>query len=152
MATTHAPRIRMASMPGYGLMRSFYESVIAATSIGPGLRHLINLRASQINGCAFCLDMHSREAREHGETEQRLYVLSAWREAPFYSERERAALELTEYVTRIGEQGVPDEVYARVREQFSETEYLDLLLLLVSINGWNRLSIATGGTPTERRK
>ena len=113
---------------------------------GSGLEHslieLVKMRASQINGCAYCLDMHSKDARAAGETEQRLYLLDAWREAPFYSDRERAALEWTESLTLIRDGHVPDDVYAAVREHFSETELVDLALAVVAINGWNRLSIA----------
>jgi AhpD family alkylhydroperoxidase len=113
---------------------------------GSGLEHslieLVKMRASQINGCAYCLDMHSKDARAAGETEQRLYLLDAWREAPFYSERERAALEWTESLTLIRDGHVPDDIYAAAREHFSEAELVDLALAVVAINGWNRLSIA----------
>jgi len=112
-----------------------------------GLEHslleLVKLRASQINGCAYCLDMHSKDARAEGETEQRIYVLSAWREAPFYTPRERAALAWTEAVTLIAD-GVPDELYERARAQFDEKELVDLTMAIITINGWNRLSIAFG--------
>jgi AhpD family alkylhydroperoxidase len=108
------------------------------------LLELVKMRASQINGCAYCLDMHSKDARSAGESEQRLYVLNAWREAPFYSARERAALEWTEAVTRLGEHGVPDELFERVHQQFSDKELADLTLAIVAINGWNRLAIALG--------
>jgi AhpD family alkylhydroperoxidase len=111
-----------------------------------GLEHplleLIKTRASQINGCAFCLDMHTKDARAAGETEQRLYALSAWREAPFYSARERAALAWTEAVTLVTQGHVPDEVYELARAQFSDKELADLTLAIVAINGWNRLAIA----------
>jgi AhpD family alkylhydroperoxidase len=100
------------------------------------------MRASQINGCAYCLDMHSKDARAAGETEQRLYVLPAWREAPFYSERERAALAWTEALTLIAGNDVPDDVYQQALQHFSEKELVDLSLAIVAINGWNRLSIA----------
>ena len=106
------------------------------------LLELVKMRASQINGCAYCLDMHSKDARAAGETEQRLYLLDAWRETSLYSDRERAALEWTEALTRIGEGHVPDAVYASVREHFSEEELVNLALAVVAINGWNRLSIA----------
>lgn len=112
-----------------------------------GLEHslleLVKLRASQINECAYCLDMHSKDARAAGETEQRIYVLSAWREAPFYSLREQAALEWTEAVTCISK-GVSDELYEKVRKQFSEKEMVDLTMAIITINGWNRLSISLG--------
>src|SRR4029078_6390890 len=108
---------------------------------------LVRMRASQINGCAYCLDMHSKDARANGETEQRLYGLSAWRETPYYSARERAALEWTEALTLVSETHVPDDVYERVREQFSEDELLHLTLAIVSINGWNRLNAAARTVP-----
>ena len=108
---------------------------------------LVRMRASQINGCAYCLDMHSKDARAGGETEQRLYGLDAWRETPYYSERERAALEWTEAVTLVAETRVPDDVYERVRAQFSEDELAHLTLAVVAINGWNRLNIAARTVP-----
>ena len=111
-----------------------------------GLEHplleLVKMRASQLNGCAYCLDMHSKDARAAGETEQRLYLLDAWREVSLYSERERAALEWTEALTNIADGRVPDAVYALAREHFSEEELVNLALAVVAINGWNRLSIA----------
>jgi AhpD family alkylhydroperoxidase len=106
------------------------------------LLDLVRMRASQINGCAYCLDMHSKDTRANGETEQRLYGLDAWRDAPYYSARERAALEWTEAITLIAESHAPDDVYERVREQFSENEVVHLTLAIVAINGWNRLNIA----------
>jgi AhpD family alkylhydroperoxidase len=106
------------------------------------LLELVKLRASQINGCAYCIDMHTKDARARGETEQRLYLLDAWREAPFYSERERAAIEWAEAVTLVTQGHVPDEVYERVRAHFTEKELADLTLAVVAINGWNRLSIS----------
>jgi AhpD family alkylhydroperoxidase len=106
------------------------------------LLELVKMRSSQINGCAYCLDMHSKDARALGETEQRLYLLDAWRESPFYTDRERAALEWTEAVTLITEAHVPDDVYERVTLQFTPEELANLTLAIVTINGWNRLSIA----------
>jgi len=112
------------------------------------LLDLVRMRASQINGCAYCLDMHSKDARAAGETEQRLYGLNAWRETPYYSPRERAALEWTEALTRVADAtGVPDDLYDRVREQFSEDELVHLSLAVVAINGWNRLNIAARTVP-----
>jgi len=105
------------------------------------------MRASQINGCAYCLDMHSKDARAAGETEQRLYALNAWRETSFYSERERAALAWTESLTRITDNDVPDDLYAAARRQFSERELVDLTLAIIAINGWNRLAIPFRTTP-----
>ncbi len=110
-----------------------------------GLEHslleLVKTRASQINGCGFCLDMHTKDARAAGESEQRLYVISAWREAPFYSERERAALAWTEAVTRISDGAIDDALYEEVRPHFDEKELVDLTLAIIAINGWNRLAV-----------
>ena len=121
----------------YGL-----QNTVNSSGLERNLLELVKMRASQINGCAYCLDMHSKDARAAGETEQRLYLLDAWREVALYSERERAALEWTEALTRIGDGHVPDAVYASVREHFSEEELVNLGLAVVAINGWNRLSIA----------
>src|SRR3954464_11667989 len=118
------------------------EKQVSKGGLDNKLLHLVRMRASQINGCAYCLDMHSKDARANGETEQRLYGLNAWRESPYYSARERAALEWTEALTLVSESHVPDEVYERVREQFSEDELVHLSLAIVAINGWNRLNIA----------
>lgn len=116
-----------------------------------GLEHilleLVKLRASQINGCAWCMDMHTKELRAAGESEQRLYLLSAWRECPFYSERERAALAWTEALTALGRGDVPDAVYATASEQFSEEELVNLTLAIVAINGANRINIAFRTVP-----
>jgi AhpD family alkylhydroperoxidase len=106
------------------------------------LLELVKMRASQINGCAYCLDMHSKDARAAGETEQRLYVLNAWRESPFYSQRERAALAWTEALTLVADGHVPDDVYNEARQHFSERELVDLSMAVIAINGWNRLAIA----------
>ena len=123
------------------------ERQMRQASFDHKLLNLVRMRASQINGCAYCLDMHSKDARAIGETEQRLYGLDAWREAPYYSTRERAALEWTEALTLVAESRVPDEVYERVRAQFSEHELVHLSLAIVSINGWNRLNIAARTVP-----
>ncbi|WP_312593167.1 carboxymuconolactone decarboxylase family protein [Stutzerimonas nitrititolerans] len=109
--------------------------------------HLVTLRASQINGCAFCVDMHVKEARIHGERELRLHHVMVWRESTLFSARERAALEWTEALTRLGSHGVPDEIYNSVREQLSDVELVDLSFLVISINGWNRLSVAFQAVP-----
>ena len=111
------------------------------------LLHLIKFRASQINGCAYCLDMHSKDLRAIGETEQRLYSLDAWRECPYYTERERAALAWTEAVTLITHGHVPDEVYEEARKQFNEKEISDLTLAVATINAWNRLAISSRTVP-----
>ncbi len=107
----------------------------------PSLLDLIKLRASQINGCAYCVDMHSKDARTGGETEQRLYNLSVWRETPYYTDRERAALAFTEAVTLIADQRVPDEVYEQARRQFNDEELVKLMIAIVTINAWNRFTI-----------
>jgi AhpD family alkylhydroperoxidase len=132
-----------------GILQAMFalERQIRKAGLDHRLLDLVKMRASQMNGCAYCLDMHSKDARAAGETEQRLYGLSAWRDAPYYSPRERAALELTESLTRLTEQGVPDDVYARAREQFSEDELVHLCLAIVAINGWNRLNIAARTVP-----
>jgi AhpD family alkylhydroperoxidase len=118
------------------------ERYLASSRIEQPLRELVKLRASLLNGCAYCIDMHTKDARAHGETEQRLYALAAWRETPFYSERERAALEWTDAVTRVGDTHVPDEVFQAARAQFSEEELVDLTMVVVTINAWNRIAIS----------
>ena len=123
------------------------ERYLAASGIDPKLLHLIKVRASQINGCAFCIDMHSKDARAAGETEQRLYELNAWRETPFYSQRERAALEWTEALTLISQTHAPDDVFERVSAHFSEKEIVDLTYAIANINTWNRLAIAVRAVP-----
>ena len=132
-----------------GIMQAMFglEKQIRKAGLDHRLLDLVKMRASQMNGCAYCLDMHSKDARAEGETEQRLYGLSAWRDAPYYSDRERAALELTEALTRISEHGVSDEIYERVRAQFSEDEIAHLTLAIVAINGWNRLNVAARTVP-----
>jgi AhpD family alkylhydroperoxidase len=114
----------------------------AASGLERSLLELVRLRASQINHCAYCIDMHTKDARAQGETEQRLYLVSAWREAPFYSERERAALEWTEAVTNVGDTHVPDNVFERVRQHFDEAELVALTFAVVAINSWNRLAVS----------
>ena len=128
------------------------EAYVRHSGLEESLVNLVKMRSSQINGCAFCLDMHSKDARAAGETEQRLYVLPAWREAPFYTDRERAALEWTEAVTKITEGHVPDAVYESVRAHFTEEELVHLTLAVVAINGWNRLNIAFRVEPDRDRK
>ncbi|MGZ7100134.1 MAG: carboxymuconolactone decarboxylase family protein [Candidatus Angelobacter sp.] len=123
------------------------EKYLHESGLEESLLHLIKLRASQINGCAYCLDMHWKDLRAIGETEQRMYSLDAWEESPYYSERERAALAWTEAVTRVSETRVPDEIYERVKEQFSEKELADLTVAIATINAWNRLAIAGRTTP-----
>jgi AhpD family alkylhydroperoxidase len=123
------------------------EHYVGSCGLEAPLLKLVKMRSSQINGCAYCLDMHSKDARAAGETEQRLYLLDAWREAPFYSDRERAALEWTEALTKVTEGHVPDAVYEIVKEQFSDEELANLSLAICTINSWNRLSIAFRAVP-----
>jgi AhpD family alkylhydroperoxidase len=123
------------------------ERQVRQAGLDHGLLDLVRMRASQINGCAYCLDMHSKDARASGETEQRLYGLDAWRETPYYSARERAALEWTEALTLVSESHVPDDVYERVRAQFPENELVHLTLAVVAINGWNRFNVAARTVP-----
>ena len=118
------------------------EKHVSSTTLDHGLRELIKLRASQINGCAFCVDMHSKDLRKHGETEQRLYLLSVWRESPLFTDAERAALAWTEAVTRVADTGVPDDVYEEFARHFTEQERVQITLLIGAINIWNRLAVS----------
>jgi AhpD family alkylhydroperoxidase len=127
-----------------GALEQAAHEACEKAGIEPALYELVKTRASQINGCAFCLDMHTKDARARGESEQRLYTLSAWRETPFFSEPERAALALTEEVTRIGDHGVSEEVWARAEKQFDQEQLAALIWAIVAINSWNRLAISTG--------
>ena len=147
------PRIDIAKHSSNGALRAHLqlEAHLHQCGLEPSLLHLVKTRASQINGCAYCLDMHTIDARADGETEQRLYLLSAWRETPFYTPRERAALEWTETLTRIAEGGVSDQLYAATREYFTEEELVNLTYAISSINSWNRLMIATRGVPGNYR-
>jgi AhpD family alkylhydroperoxidase len=123
------------------------ERYIANCGLDHKLIHLLKMRASQVNGCAYCIDMHSKDARALGETEQRLYGLDAWRETPFYTDRERAALEWTESLTLVRQTHVPDEIYESVRKHFSEKEIVDLSILVGVINLWNRLAVSARMVP-----
>jgi AhpD family alkylhydroperoxidase len=123
------------------------EKYITNSGLDHKLIHLLKMRASQINGCAYCIDMHSIDARAGGETEQRLYELDAWRETPFYTDRERAALAWTEAITNVAQTHVPDDVYEEVKKQFNEKEIVDLTLVASVINTWNRIAIATRAVP-----
>ncbi len=125
----------------YTIMEQF-DNYVTAVNLDPKLKELVRIRVSQINGCVLCLNMHTKDARKLGETDQRVYCLTASHKAPYYTDAEKAALELTEAVTRISESGVPDELYNRVRLFFSEEEYINLVVLINQINAWNRLSIA----------
>ncbi len=142
------PRIDTAKVaPGAYRAMFGLESYVRQSGLEPSLLELVKTRASQINGCAYCLDMHTKDARAHGETEQRLYALSAWRETPFYTERERAALAWTEAVTLVADGHVPDAVFEEARRHFTEEELVNLTLAVVAINGWNRLAISFRAVP-----
>ena len=141
------PRIDYNVAPGAYKAMLGLETYVRQSGLEPSLLELVKLRASQINGCAYCIDMHTKDARAGGETEQRLYALSAWRETPFYTDRERAALAWTEAVTQVAEGHVPDEVYELARQHFTEKELVDLTLGIVAINGWNRLAISFRTVP-----
>lgn len=132
-----------------GAMRAMngLETYIAECGIEPALQDLVKLRASQINGCAYCVDMHSLDARAGGETEQRLYALPVWRETPFFTERERAALLWTEKLTLISLDQVPDAVYEQVRPHFTDEELVNLTLIIATINAWNRFGISFRSEP-----
>lgn len=137
------PRINYAEK-GKGALSALFGlgGYLSKSKIERNLRLLIDLRVSQINGCAYCVDMHSKDLRNEGETEQRLYLLSVWRESTVYSERERAGFEWAEAVTLLNNREVPDEVYERARKQFSEEELIDLTFAVAAINTWNRFNIA----------
>jgi AhpD family alkylhydroperoxidase len=137
------------------LMKSWldFSQGLKQCGLEPSLMGLVVIRASQINGCAFCLDMHTAEARKHGETEQRLYLIDAWRDSPLYSDRERAALAWTEALTLLPQTRAPDEVYEAFKDQFSEEEQVKLTLLIVAINGWNRIQVGFRAVhPVEQRR
>lgn len=136
------------------LFRKFIEfnNVIKECAIEEKTRDLVSIRASQLNGCAFCLDMHVKQARIHGERELRLHHLAVWRESTLFIPRERAALAWTEILTRIPEQGVPEELYQRVRTQLSEKELSDLSFLVMSINAWNRINVGFATVPGSHDK
>ena len=135
-------RVDMARHTGSGMARALLAMgvEVGKSGIERSLFELVKIRASQINGCAYCIDMHTKDARALGETEQRIYALSAWRETPFFSPRDRAALEWTEAVTLVAETNVPDDVYERVAKEFSEEELVALTFAVVVINAWNRLT------------
>jgi len=142
------PRIDAAkAAPGAYHAMLGLEHYLHQSGLEIPLLHLIKLRASQINGCAYFIDMHTKDLRAAGETEQRLYLLDAWRESPMYDDRERAALAWTEAVTRVTDGHVPDEIFEQAHGQFSEAELADLTLAAVAINSWNRLNIAFRTVP-----
>jgi len=136
-----------------GAMRAMHglETYLAKCGIEPDLQDLVKLRASQLNGCAYCVDMHSLDARARGETEQRLYALPVWRETPFFSERERAAMLWTEKLTLIALDQVPDAVYEQVRPHFTDEELANLTLVIATINAWNRFGISFRDEPGHYR-
>ena len=143
-ATQHPqPRINHSKVsPGANQAMYAIERYVRQCGLEPQLLELVKLRASQINGCAYCVDMHTKDARARGETEQRLYAVVVWREAPFFTERERAALAWTEAVTLVSRDQVPVNVFETARKQFSDKELVDLTMAIVAINGWNRLAIS----------
>jgi AhpD family alkylhydroperoxidase len=128
------------------------EIQIQSSGLEQSLIELVRTRASQINGCTFCINMHTQDARKHGETEQRLYLLNAWREAPVYNDRERAALAWTEAVTLISETHAPDDAYEELRKRFSEADIVNLTILIGTINAWNRLAISFRAVPPVNAK
>lgn len=137
------PRLRYPRVApdAYRAMRAL-EDYVHTTGLELALLELVRLRASYLNGCAYCVDMHTKDARAAGESEQRLYAVPVWRETPFFTPRERAALAWTEAVTEIGRAGVPDDVYDAARAHFDEAELVRLTMAVIAINGWNRLAVA----------
>ena len=137
-------RIDATKYQGSGGLRAMLslQHEVENSGLEHSLLELVKIRVSQINGCAYCIDMHTKDARAAGETEQRIYALNAWREAPFFSARERAALEWAETVTLLHQTHVPDAVYERVRSEFSEAEIVSLTFALIAVNGWNRLAVS----------
>jgi AhpD family alkylhydroperoxidase len=132
-----------------GALQAMYslQKYVEGCGLERSLLELVKTRASQINGCACCIDLHTKDARAHGETEQRLYALNAWRETPFFTDRERAALAWTEAVTLISEGHVPDDVFEQARTLFSDDELINLTTAVVAINGWNRFAISFRAEP-----
>ncbi|HTJ29118.1 MAG TPA: carboxymuconolactone decarboxylase family protein [Acidobacteriaceae bacterium] len=153
MDTAKTVRVEYAKQSP-ALFRKFQELslALAGSSIEHSILHLVDIRASQINGCAFCVDMHSKQAKIAGERELRLYHLPIWRESPLFSERERAALEWTETLTKLPPHGVPEEFFQQVRQHFSEQEISDLTFAIMAINGWNRVSIGFAAVPGSQDK
>lgn len=126
---------------------SALEKFVRASSLEKSLVELVKIRASQINGCGFCINMHTKEARSEGESEQRIYALSAWRDTPYFTEKEKSALALTEAVTLIASHHVPDEVYNEAAKHFDNHSLSELIMAIITINGWNRIAITTGMVP-----
>jgi AhpD family alkylhydroperoxidase len=142
MITSRIP-LHSAAPGVYGAIESLDDSA----QFDPALRELVRIRASQINGCGYCVDYHSRDAQRAGEQDRRIFALTTWRESPFFDERERAALELTEALTRMPEGGVPDATYERAADQFTEAELGQLMGVIIAINAWNRVGVGTGLQP-----
>lgn len=141
-------RVQIAKeIPAAYQAMSGLEKYLGTTSIDKQLLELIKIRASQINGCAFCINMHTKDARSLGETEQRIYALSAWRDTPYFTKEERAVLALTEAVTVITKEHVPDAVYEEVSRYFESKQVGEIIMAIITINGWNRLAISTGMMP-----
>jgi len=141
-------RVQIAKeIPAAYQAMSGLEKYLGTTSIDKQLLELIKIRASQINGCAFCINMHTKDARSLGETEQRIYALSAWRDTPYFTKEERAVLALTESVTVITKEHVPDAVYEEVARYFESKQVGEIIMAIITINGWNRLAISTGMMP-----
>jgi AhpD family alkylhydroperoxidase len=141
--------VQKVAPAAYPAMSALETYVRKSSRLEASLLELVRLRASQINGCAFCIDMHTKDARANGESEQRLYALTAWRETPFFTDRERAALEWTEAITLISQEHAPDSIYEKVRQLFTEEELVHLTLAINAINGWNRLAIGFRAVPGE---
>ena len=142
------PRIEYAKVAPNAMSAMLgLEHYVRQGGLDPSLLELIKLRASQINGCAYCVDMHTKDARARGESEQRLYAMVVWRETPFFTEQERAALAWTEAVTQVGCQHVPEEIYQLARQHFDEKELVALTMAIIAINGWNRLAISFRTVP-----
>lgn len=148
MRNERHPRINYAEVAPAAMAAMLgLENYVRQSSLEPALLELVRLRASQINGCAYCIDMHTKDARARGESEQRLYAVIVWRETPFFAERERAALAWTEAVTQVSYKHVPDDVHELARRSFNEKELVELTIAIVAINGWNRLAISFRTVP-----
>jgi AhpD family alkylhydroperoxidase len=149
ISTFESPRLEL-SRYAVGVYRAMV-ALDGAVELEPALRDLISLRASILNGCAYCIDMHTLDARARGESEQRLHAVAGWHEAPFFTDRERAALQLTDAVTLIADTHVPREVYQDARAHFDEEEFMQLLWAIVAINAWNRMAVTTRALPGEHQ-
>ncbi|WGU93079.1 carboxymuconolactone decarboxylase family protein [Paenibacillus dendritiformis] len=143
---TQRPQMNITNPEAYQAMGQL-EKYVAASGLEPRLLELIKIRASQINGCAFCLDMHTKDARKLGETEQRIYTLPAWRETPYFTPQEQAVLALTEAVTLVAETHVPDDVYNEAARHFEPAELGNIIMAIITINAWNRIAISTRKMP-----